>query len=700
MKLIYNICCFLFPVLAFCQQAGERSVPQNIVWEAKKPNSRLLNPNTFTFCDSDSDGKMPINLETIKNQVLDGNVDQFGTESGIYISTRLSKVHLITDIAGTPQKALVCNGSASLGGYGMLDIAINQENDMYVAVVDKIHKLNSNNCNIENTIDLGLNGSSITSLSFDRNHNMYLGGFDAYVYRMNNGSYGIMNPWHNFGNGVAAGDFVMCKDKMYIAWRINGGCRLYEVTVDNNTNYISHVDLGSLPDNTFGLASELGHLYGVTPFQLYEINCAPLAFTQVLNNTDSNDDWYGAAGKNEAVNFEISVFESLQNAQNNTDSLPSTWTNTQAFSQTVYVVIRNTVNNQTATVPVQLVVNAAPSYNNPGRLVHCESDPNANVFNIRATETSIKGAQTNVVVTYHTTAGNAANNVSALPDVYDTNGNATKIYTRLTNAVTGCFSTFDFTLDIAPKPDFNQPKDLTVCASNRAFIALDSQNPQILNGQNPEDIRITFHNSEADALAGVYPLSVPYSAAVGQKEIFVRIENTLSGCFDTGSFNVKVMAENQNFPVTYKVETDDWSDDENAIQVIATGNYDYSLDGINYQDSPYFAHLSVGDYQLHVRDKDNCSVSIKDVFLLMYPKFFTPNGDGYHDTWNIILASNEPEMKIEIYDRYGKVITALSGKSAGWDGSLNGKELPSSDYWFTVTRQNGKTFKGHFTLKR
>jgi gliding motility-associated-like protein len=31
---------------------------------------------------------------------------------------------------------------------------------------------------------------------------------------------------------------------------------------------------------------------------------------------------------------------------------------------------------------------------------------------------------------------------------------------------------------------------------------------------------------------------------------------------------------------------------------------------------------------------------------------------------------------------------------------LNGHELPSTDYWFIVTRADGKVYKGHFTLKR
>lgn len=699
MKLIYTVLCMLVPVLAFCQKSGERSVPKNIIDEGNKSDFRFSN-NSFSFCDSDQDGILPINLDPIKNYILGENVDQFGTELGIYISTRLAKVHLVTHINATPQKTQVCDASAGLNGYGMLDIAMNQDGDMYVTAVDKIYKLNNANCTVENTIDLGLNGNSITSLSFDRSHNMYLGGFDTSVYRMNDGSYGTMNLWHNFGDGAAAGDFVMCRDKMYVAWRINGGCRLYEVTVDNNTNYLSHIDLGSLPDNTFGLASELGNLYGVTPFQLYKISCAPLAFTPVLNNNDPNDDWYGAAGKNEAVNFEVNVFATPQNAQDNVNALPNVWTNTIPFLQTVYVAIRNTVNNQMVIVPVQLVINAAPGYNNPQQVVHCESDPNANVFNIRDTETGIKGAQTNVIVTYHNSASDAANNANALPDMYTTDGSPKTIYVRMTHSITTCFSTFGFVLKVAPKPDFNQPKDMTVCSANAAFIALDSQNPQILGGQAAQDIQITFHHTLADASTGNNPLAVPYQMNIGQKEVFVRIENTSNGCYDTGSFFVKVLAENHNFPVHYNVETDDWSYDNNSIAIVANGNYEYSLDGIAYQDSPYFMNLPMGEHELHVRDKDNCSVSVKDVFLLMYPKFFTPNGDGYHDSWNIILASNEPDMKIAIYDRYGKSLATLSGKSLGWDGTLNGAALPSSDYWFTVTRQSGKEFKGHFTLKR
>lgn len=80
------------------------------------------------------------------------------------------------------------------------------------------------------------------------------------------------------------------------------------------------------------------------------------------------------------------------------------------------------------------------------------------------------------------------------------------------------------------------------------------------------------------------------------------------------------------------------------------------------------------------------------------PKFFTPNGDGYNDTWEITGLENE-SYTINIFDRYGKLLKTL-GKNASWDGNLNGKPLPSSDYWFQLILENKMTQKGHFSLKR
>jgi gliding motility-associated-like protein len=84
---------------------------------------------------------------------------------------------------------------------------------------------------------------------------------------------------------------------------------------------------------------------------------------------------------------------------------------------------------------------------------------------------------------------------------------------------------------------------------------------------------------------------------------------------------------------------------------------------------------------------------------LPYPKFFTPNGDGYNDAWTIDFAYLKPNTGIKIFDRYGKLLKELLPNSS-WNGLFNNQELPATDYWFIATRANGQEYKGHFSLKR
>lgn len=84
---------------------------------------------------------------------------------------------------------------------------------------------------------------------------------------------------------------------------------------------------------------------------------------------------------------------------------------------------------------------------------------------------------------------------------------------------------------------------------------------------------------------------------------------------------------------------------------------------------------------------------------LPFPKFFTPNNDGYNDTWTIDFAYLKPNTRIKIFDRYGKFIKELNSNTS-WDGTYLGTNEPASDYWFTVTRLNGEEYRGHFSLKR
>lgn len=141
--------------------------------------------------------------------------------------------------------------------------------------------------------------------------------------------------------------------------------------------------------------------------------------------------------------------------------------------------------------------------------------------------------------------------------------------------------------------------------------------------------------------------------------------------------------------------------------------FEYALDEGAYQDSKIFYDVLNGTHRVWVRYKDQRSICPQyvDIFVLGYPRFFTPNGDGFNDTWNIPTLKGHPEAVIYIYDRYGKLLTQFTpATSEGWDGTFNGKPMPSTDYWFTVEYlEEAKQanllprkvqYKGHFSLKR
>ena len=134
-----------------------------------------------------------------------------------------------------------------------------------------------------------------------------------------------------------------------------------------------------------------------------------------------------------------------------------------------------------------------------------------------------------------------------------------------------------------------------------------------------------------------------------------------------------------------------------------TGPFQYQIDQGAFQSSNEFLGITGGTHTIHVISDRFCTNLSQDVFILNYPHYFTPNGDGFNDTWNIWDLKNQYNSRVFIFDRYGKFIKEISPLGSGWDGNYNTYELPSTDYWFTVDYLDGttqKVFKSHFTLKR
>jgi len=81
------------------------------------------------------------------------------------------------------------------------------------------------------------------------------------------------------------------------------------------------------------------------------------------------------------------------------------------------------------------------------------------------------------------------------------------------------------------------------------------------------------------------------------------------------------------------------------------------------------------------------------------PPFFTPNNDGYNDVWTVNSSENITVENVQVFNRFGRLIKEML-PSDSWDGTFNGKRLPSGSYWYYVKILNDRPVKGYFLLKR
>lgn len=171
------------------------------------------------------------------------------------------------------------------------------------------------------------------------------------------------------------------------------------------------------------------------------------------------------------------------------------------------------------------------------------------------------------------------------------------------------------------------------------------------------------------------------------------------------------------YTLTAQVTTDPIVEAEGFTNFEYRLDWDVDMDGTfveyrTYQSSAVFEQIPPGDYRIVARyancpDNERTSV---DIMILGYPKYFTPNGDGVSDAWNLINPEDQPTPAlVYIFDRHGKLLKQLNPIGPGWDGTYNGNLMPSSQYWFRVEfneqsdrdpNRARKTFSGSFSLIR
>jgi len=435
--------------------------------------------------------------------------------------------------------------------------------------------------------------------------------------------------------------------------------------------------------------------------------------------------------------FTVTYHETLVEAEGGINALTTLYTNI-TNPQEIFVNITNTVTGcDIATVSFNIEVQEAAQANPdlvPIVYEICDdemdfdgdSTNNTAQFDLATQNEFVLDGQdpVNYTVSYYDNQADADAGTNALPFLYENTVNPQVIIVRVDNDTlvddgTGtmvdssqCFETAELTLQVNMLPSFDLDDTYLLCVNTNGTEAVNV--PVIDTGLDATQYTFEWSYNGTVLPTETEPSLTPTQGGTYSVEV---TDVTSSGVTQCTSTDTTLVEESEPPVLSTEVTTLAFAN-EHAIEATATGDgiavYEFSIDGGPWEigvlnaDGSYshtFNNVPAGEHVITARDANGCGEASETVLVMDYPLYFTPNDDGYHDTWNIYGIDNQPDAKIFIFDRFGKLLKQLSPTGAGWDGTYNGNPMPTSDYWFTVDYRepgtdNKKSFKAHFTLKR
>lgn len=477
---------------------------------------------------------------------------------------------------------------------------------------------------------------------------------------------------------------------------------LAETNAITNTTNFTNTTSPNLQDIYVRVDSQLNNdCLGLGKHIKLVVERIPIIQPQVIKHCDDNQDGIYTF---DTTNLQTNLLNGLTNvivtytSQNGT-VLQSPFPNSfSTASQFINVNIKNNYGKQCSyATTIQFTVDDLPEIFGINTLTTsaCDDEPFPNQqngsypFNTVNFQTTLLGNQTGMIVKYY----DANNNPLPSPLSNPFNTATQNVTVEILNPLnTTCKATAILPFVVNPVPKIELFGNELVCSNNPTFTKII--NAGVLDVTTIADFTYQWF------LNGVLiPNETNYDLTVNTEGIYtVTVTNNLN-CSRTRTLTVTA----SNTATVNTIEVSDLSN-ENSIVVLVSGqgDYQYSLDDETYQNSNEFYNLIPGVYTVYIRDKNGCGTVQEEVSILGIPKYFTPNGDGFNDFWNIkgVTLSNNNEALIYIFDRFGKLLKQISPIGQGWDGSYNGEMLPSEDYWYTVKLEDNRIFKGHFCLKR
>ena len=435
--------------------------------------------------------------------------------------------------------------------------------------------------------------------------------------------------------------------------------------VNNPADVIGNVSF----DNNSIILNNANNLIDFPSFLLPKLPLG-ISFENICLNEQTN---FYVNPENEATNF---LWNFDDNNSSSTDRNPShTFSSPGIYN--VSVQYNDILTGILVTENIQVEIYDSPIAHQPSDIYNCQEDRIIN-FTQTTDEVLINQASNVFNVTYFLTEEDMLTGTNKITEYNGNEGNH-EIYVRIENRENPeCFDSTSFLI------------------YSEYFIQIENvMNVEICTGTPVELIGPDGFDSYLWSNGDTNKNTMANAEGTQYLRVFRDLGNYIC------ELEIQYNIEPKDPLIIESISIDEFSGYNNSIRVNTnrTENITYYLGQYLQNDTGYFTDLETGEYELTIIDDCNNTYN-QNVLIINYPRFFTPNQDGYNDEWTILNFEKINDLNIKIFDRYGKLLSVLNNSRKTWDGKYNGIELPSSDYWFQATRNNGSSFSGHFTLKR
>jgi gliding motility-associated-like protein len=386
-------------------------------------------------------------------------------------------------------------------------------------------------------------------------------------------------------------------------------------------------------------------------------------------------------GSNQTITLNASGLESVTTSNLTTNT---------TFQLVDVTLPGTTTCSQSPTSSVVVAINPTPIASFSGDLIYCSNE----TLNI-SLASDIVGTTYSWTVTQNLTTGatsGSGDTINQVLSVTNSDGNATYFVTPFYNGCAGTLIEIDVEIRALPSPVLN---DGVICLNNLSTPS--SQFYTLTTGLNPADYSFDWYFG--GVLIPTASGSFYNANQIGNYSMIAT--NNVTGCISDEVFaTVSESIQGESLIINQSA----MFSDNQAISITVVGGdgpFLYQLDNSDFQTSNVFSPVSPGLHIITVVDETFCTNLTTTTTIINYEHYFTPNGDGINDFWNIKgLAESS---RILIFDRFGKTLKQIYTNGPGWDGTYNGQTMPSDDYWFVIDYIEDsakKIFRAHFTLKR